>query len=241
MIKKSFILIALISLSFNIHSQDTIYIGEFGTQIVPKSQAKFYNVVEKDSLNPDVYNEHQYHLDDTLRRTVNYYKYYSKKKERLTYKGYYKSGKIRMNISYTKGKNDGHLFTYWENGILKRKDLYKMGKFIEGQCWNEKGMPVAYYDLTSNPKFPGGQIALNKYIKSKLDKNKIPKSSLGSKIKISFYIDEDGSVSNVKLLNGADPLTNYEVVKMVIEMPEWVPAAQDGNPVRVKRTLPISL
>lgn len=237
--RKLLILIAFIS--FNIYGQDTIYIGEFGSQVVPKSQAKFYNIVEKDSLSPDVYNEHQYHLDDTLNRTVNYYKYYSRKKERLNYNGYYKSGKIRINISYKKGKKDGHLSTYWENGTLKRKDLYKMDKFIEGQCWDEKGMPVPFYELTSPPLFPGGQMALHKYIATKLDKNKIPKSSLGSQIKISFYIDEEGSISDVKLLNGADPLTNYEAVKMVIDMPEWSPAMQDGNPVRVKRTLPISL
>ena len=33
---------------------------------------------------------------------------------------------------------------------------------------------------------------------------------------------------------------NYEAIKAVIEMPKWIPAMQDGNPVRVKRVLPIS-
>ena len=38
-----------------------------------------------------------------------------------------------------------------------------------------------------------------------------------------------------------DPMTNYQAIKLVMDMPKWSPAMQDGNPVKVKRTLPIAL
>ena len=196
--------------------------------------------MEKDSLN-GLFSETRYDLNGSLKSKGIYEKYNSKKKKLLGYKSYYKSEKIHIDISYKKGKTDGYRLSYWENGILKRKDPYKRNKFIEGQCWNEKGIPVPYYDFEINPKFPEGQQALYKYITNKLDKNKIPKSAIGSKVIISFYVNKDGSISDVKLISGVDPLTNYEAIKAVMEMPKWIPAMQDGNPVRVKRVLPVSL
>lgn len=124
---------------------------------------------------------------------------------------------------------------------LKRKDIYSKGKSTKGQCWDETGKIVPYYDLNIAPEFPGGTKALHEYVAKHLDYKQIPKSSWNSKIKVSFYIDKDGSVSDVELITGADPLSNLMALKLVVEMPKWSPAMQDGAPVRVKRTLPITL
>ena len=237
--KNLYVLIAFIS--FNIHSQDTIYVGEFGREIVPKIEAEFYKILTKDSLNQNVLHEYQYHLDDTLKGITTYSNYFSRKKERLSYRSFYKSGKPQLKIFFKKERFDGTLVSYWENGQLKRKDLFKNGKLIEGQCWDETGSSVPYYDLNINARFPGGDKAFKNYVASNIDKNKIPKSSWGSRIQVSFYIDKDGSISDVELLSGADGYTNLMALKLVAEMPKWSPAMQDGDPVRVKRTLPILL
>ena len=41
-------------------------------------------------------------------------------------------------------KLHGYLLVYWKNGILKRKDLYKEGKLIEGKNWDRNGNLVEY-------------------------------------------------------------------------------------------------
>lgn len=239
MIKKLLILIAFTG--FNIQAQDTIYVGEFGREVVPKAEAEFYRIVKKDSLKEDLYHEYHYHLDNTLKRITTYSNYFSKKKERLNYRSFYKSGKTRLEIFYKKDKFDGTLVSYWENGRLKRKDIYNKGKLKEGQCWDETGSPVPYYDLNIPPRFPEGDQALKKYVTSQMEKSKIPGSSWGSRIQVSFYIDKDGSVSDIELVSGADDLSSLMALKLVAEMPDWSPAMQDGEPVRVKRTLPILL
>jgi len=229
-------------ISINGYGQDTLYVGEFGGKIVSKSQAKYYKIVEKDSLSHDVFIERNFHLDGTLKSKVIYDKYSSKNKHRLSYKSYYKSGKIQIDISYKKGKKNGYFLSYWGNGILKRKDQYKMDRLVEGQCWDEKGKPVSHYDFEIDTKFPEGKKALYRYIAREIGKSKIPKSAIGSKVVISFYVDQDGSISDVKILNGTDDLlTNYKIIKIVSEMPKWIPAMQDGKPVKVRRVLPISL
>lgn len=83
--------------------------------------------------------------------------------------------------------------------------------------------------------------AFHEYVVKGIDVKQIPHRSYGSKIKISFYIEKDGSVSDVELVSGADPMSNLMAMKLVVEMPGWSPGMQDGELVRVKRTLPIVL
>lgn len=235
------LLILMAFISFNIHAQDTIYIGESGKKNVPRSEAKFYYFVLQDSLNDDIFYENRYYINDTLSGTTTFSNYYSKKKKRLSYRGFHTNGKIRSESFFKKEIIDGYLTTYWDNGNLKRKDLYRRGKFVEGQCWDKTGARVPYFDYEINAKFPGGNDVFNLYVASKIDKNKIPKGSFGSQIRISFFIEEDGSISEIELIEGTDPTTNLMALKMVAEMPKWSPAMKDGDPLRVKRILPIIL
>jgi len=72
--------------------------------------------------------------------------------------------------------------------------------------------------------------------------------SLNAQSQDTIYLGEFGS-GIVKKKSQAtkyrivtpDPMTNYQAIKLVMDMPKWSPAMQDGNPVKVKRTLPIAL
>lgn len=54
-----------------------------------------------------------------------------------------------------------------------------------------------------------------------------------------FIVEKDGSISNVRVLRSVDPLLDKEAVRVIKNMPKWVPGRQDGKPVRVKFSLPI--
>ncbi len=90
------------------------------------------------------------------------------------------------------------------------------------------------------PEFPGGQDALNEYLKNNL---KYPKSALTASISgtvyVSFIVEKDGTISNVKIVRGADKDLNAEALRVVKSMPKWVPGKQRGKAVRVQYTLPI--
>lgn len=236
------VLFLFLTCSLSAQSQDTIYLGEFGSGIVKnKSQATKYRIVTPDPSEKDVYEERTFYMNDTLSMYRSVYKYYKKKKQVRIQKSYYKSGKIHLLIPYHQGKNHGDFISYWESGKLKRKDLFKNGKFVEGTCWDEEGVEVPFYRFEINPVFPGGLEAMHQYVIDNFDVSQVPVGSTYSSVQVSFYIDTDGSVIDAKMKKTADPMTNYQAIKLVMDMPKWSPAMQDGNPVKVKRTLPIAL
>ena len=55
-----------------------------------------------------------------------------------------------------------------------------------------------------------------------------------------FVVEKDGSLSDITVLRSVDPLLDTEAVRAIKQMPLWSPGMKDGQPVRVKFTLPIS-
>lgn len=71
-----------------------------------------------------------------------------------------------------------------------------------------------------------------------------PKEAVDAKVEgrvmVSFVIEKDGFVSNAKVIRSIDPLLDNEALRVVNAMPNWKPGMQDGQPVRVRFTIPVS-
>jgi TonB family protein len=144
-------------------------------------------------------------------------------------------------MNYKDGDYDGNFLTYWENGQLKRKDSYQEGKLLEGKCWNAEGKEVEYYGYELMPVFPGGERGLNIYIhRSTANTSRTIRKWEQGVVDVFFAVDKDGSVTNVKIKKGLSPFLNEEALRVVKSMPKWTPGYQDGEPVVVSYTLPVS-
>ena len=90
------------------------------------------------------------------------------------------------------------------------------------------------------PQFPGGQIAMLKYI---MENIKYPeqamKEGIQGRVAVSFIVEKDGSISDVKPILSVHPLLNKEAVRVVESMPKWTPGKQNGKPVRVRFNVPV--
>ncbi|MBF1524210.1 MAG: energy transducer TonB [Prevotella salivae] len=90
------------------------------------------------------------------------------------------------------------------------------------------------------PQFPGGQIAMLKYI---MENMKYPKQAMKEgiqgRVAVRFIVEKDGSISDVKPILSVHPLLNKEAVRVVESMPKWTPGKQNGKPVRVRFNLPV--
>lgn len=90
------------------------------------------------------------------------------------------------------------------------------------------------------PQYPGGQIAMMKYI---MENMKYPKQAMKEgiqgRVAVRFIVEKDGSISDVKPILSVHPLLNKEAVRVVKSMPKWTPGKQNGKPVRVRFNLPI--
>ncbi len=93
----------------------------------------------------------------------------------------------------------------------------------------------------TSPSFPGGTKALLDYIsENTVYPEEARKQNLSGRVVLTFYIEEDGSVSNVKVLKSVHPLLDNEAVRVVSSMPKWTPGTKDGRPVRQRMGLPIT-
>ena len=90
------------------------------------------------------------------------------------------------------------------------------------------------------PQFPGGQIAMLKYI---MENIKYPeqamKEGIQGRVAVRFIVEKDGSISDVKPVLSVHPLLNKEAVRVVKSMPKWSPGKHNGKPVRVRFNLPV--
>lgn len=91
------------------------------------------------------------------------------------------------------------------------------------------------------PSFPGGEKALMQYIK---DNTYYPKEmcegAAQGRVMVGFVINEDGSISDVKVLRSLTPECDEVAVKIVKGMPKWNPGKQNGKAVKTKYTVPVS-
>ena len=97
------------------------------------------------------------------------------------------------------------------------------------------------YDVVEvMPQYPGGQIAMLKYIMENIKYPKqIMEEGIQGRVTVSFIVEKDGRVSNVRLLRSVQPSLDKEAIRVVKSMPKWTPGKQNGKPVRVRFNLPV--
>lgn len=98
------------------------------------------------------------------------------------------------------------------------------------------------YDSTEEPpSFPGGQAAMMTYLARNI---KYPPTAMKNKIEgrviLQFVVRADGSISDTHVMRSISPELDAEAVRVIANMPKWNPGKQDGKPVNVKFTIPVS-
>ena len=96
-------------------------------------------------------------------------------------------------------------------------------------------------DTVDPPTFPGGKAALSQFLGENI---KYPAEAIKEKIEgrvlVSFIVDVDGAISEARILRSAHPLLDREALRVIRMMPMWNPAKEDGKPVKVRYSLPVS-
>lgn len=99
----------------------------------------------------------------------------------------------------------------------------------------------AYQVVDVMPEFPGGDKALLKYIS---DSTRYPKEAKGKaiqgKVITRFMVKADGSVSDVSVLKGVNPLLDNESIRVVKTLPKFTPGILKGTKVPVWYMIPIT-
>lgn len=92
------------------------------------------------------------------------------------------------------------------------------------------------------PEFPGGVIEFYKFVGNNF---RIPaeasKNKIETKIAMQFMIEKDGSLSEITIVKDAGYGIGDEAVRILKLSPKWIPGSENGKPVRVLYSLPITI
>jgi TonB family protein len=98
-----------------------------------------------------------------------------------------------------------------------------------------------YNAVETEPEFPGGLDAFYGFLSRTI---RYPAKDRESKVQgraiVTFIVEQDGSLSNIKALRGPSESINAESVRAISLSPNWAPGRQNGKPVRVQYTVPVA-
>jgi|SRR5690554_2748930 len=90
------------------------------------------------------------------------------------------------------------------------------------------------------PQYPGGMDEFRKFVAKNYKFPKVDKDIKGN-VLVQFVIEEDGSLSDIKVIRDLGHGTGEEAVRVVGLSEKWKPGILNGKPVRVRYTLPIQV
>ena len=64
-------------------------------------------------------------------------------------------------------------------------------------------------------------------------------TGIQGRVFVSFVVEPDGSISNVKLLRGIGGGCDEEAMRVIKSLPKWKPGKQRGKAVRVSYQIPV--
>ncbi|WP_303922607.1 M56 family metallopeptidase [Draconibacterium sediminis] len=98
-----------------------------------------------------------------------------------------------------------------------------------------------FFIVEKMPEFPGGDLALRKYIANSIKYPEISiENGIQGKVYVSFVVTAEGTIANAKIARGVDPSIDKEALRVVNTLPKWKPGYQRGEPVNVSYTVPIN-
>jgi periplasmic protein TonB len=104
----------------------------------------------------------------------------------------------------------------------------------------EENEQAGFIAIEEQPEFPGGIAAWKNFLNRYLQ---VPASLEGGElktVKINFMVDVDGTVTGFNILQSAGREFDNEVIRVLKKMPRWKPAMQNGRPVAVPFTQPVT-
>lgn len=125
------------------------------------------------------------------------------------------------------------LLTAQNNTVPVRKESPK--KIVKIQKKEKQTIKVNPLAVTTNPQFPGGMEALDKFVKSNFKMpRKDKKKQVQGEVMVKFTINADGRATDAKIINGGmSQKINIEALRVINSLPQWKAGTSNGKDVDV--------
>ena len=125
--------------------------------------------------------------------------------------------------------------------VLTESDTKKYVKVVASAPQTVVSDDQTFSVVEQMPEYPGGMRAGLEFMARNLRyPTKAREAGKQGRVIVQFVVRKDGSLSDFKVLCPVDPWLDAEAIRVISTMPKWKPGMQDGKPVSVKFTLPVT-
>lgn len=97
-----------------------------------------------------------------------------------------------------------------------------------------------FFEVEVMPEYPGGIEGVKTFIMENVKyPEKAKKNKISGKVFVQFIVDENGEVTNAKVIRAVSPELDEEALRVINSMEKWTPGKEKGKPVKVQFTVPI--
>ena len=143
---------------------------------------------------------------------------------------------------FTRNENLPPMKPAEDKELKKVFDLYESERLKEIKAPKPSGPEEYIYGPGCDnadvfPEFPGGREAYDKFLKENIKYPEEAKAKgIHGNVICSYMLENDGSISNIQVIQSEDPSLGKEVTRVLSLMPNWIPAKKDGKNVRIQCT-----
>ncbi len=138
------------------------------------------------------------------------------------------------------GFKDGEWREFDSKDNHSRIEIYDKSKFISGIVTDKDGNKTEYFDMEIQPQPKKGFADFFQFIgKNFIISREATKNNIKGKIFISFVVDGDGKIIEIKILRGLGYGLDEEAIRVLKKYGDWIPGEQRGKKVRASYNLPI--
>lgn len=131
------------------------------------------------------------------------------------------------SVDVTEGTND-------LNKVMIKEEVIEQPKVEEEQ-------PMNIAMVEQKPQFPGGEGEMYKWLGANIVyPPAAAEEGVSGRVVVEFVVGKDGSITNVRVVRPRHPALDKEAVRVVKAMPKWIPGRNNGQPVKVTYTLPVT-
>lgn len=90
------------------------------------------------------------------------------------------------------------------------------------------------------PEFRGGESGMRRYLSKSVNyPQEALDAGISGRVVVQFVVEKDGSIGEVKIVEGVSHVLDEEAVRVIESMPNWKPGKRYGVTDRIYFTLPI--
>lgn len=161
-----------------------------------------------------------------------------------TFDSWFNNGQLSHHEEFEHGKRAGEMRLYYPSGKLKRRARYSSPFESAGECFLADGQPVPFSEYERLPVYPDGDGG-NRAVVAAIQKSvKYPADALRKqregRVFVSFTVTKKGEIADVKVVRSVFHSIDAQVVHAVERLQRFAPGQQDGQPVSVSFTVPVT-